>query len=174
MPSVAHEIKEWLHGDGTYRILSDGYDSECFRKATFIGPMDIENTLNKYGRCIVIFDCAPQSYLYSGQEPVDFAQAGSISNPTLRNAKPLIVVYGTGPGNLTVGNATVEIRALEDQIILDSELGDAYRKVGEGAMENKNSTISAPKFPELVPGENMVSWDGGITSVRITPRWWTL
>lgn len=174
MPDVAHEIKDWLHGDGSYRELSDGYDVEFFRMATFKGPMDIENTLNKYGRCKIVFDCSPQNYLRSGQFPISLQESGSLFNPFLRTAIPIITLHGASAGTLTVGDITVEIKQLEDQIILDSELQDAYRQVGEGAPENKNSCIYAPEFPVLVPGKNTISWTGGITSVEIIPRWWTL
>ena len=38
---------------------------------------------------------------------------------------------------------------------------------------NINPTTSGP-YPTLQPGENTVSWSGGITGVIVTPRWWTL
>ena len=30
------------------------------------------------------------------------------------------------------------------------------------------------EFPKLVPGSNTISFSGGITSVEIIPRWWTI
>lgn len=174
MPAVAHAIKDWLHGDGSYQKLQDAYDPECFRMATFVGPMDIENTLNKYGRCIVVFDCAPQCYLHTGQNAVTFRENGVLLNPTFRTAKPLITIYGTGPGTVTVGGRTVTINELADQLTLDCEMQHAYRKVGDAAPENKNGTIRAVPFPELGPRENLISWTGDITHIEIVPRWWTL
>jgi phage-related protein len=42
-------------------------------------------------------------------------------------------------------------------------------------MENRNSTITLNNgFPKLVPGENNISFSGGITSVEVIPKWWTL
>lgn len=174
MPSVAHAIKDWLHGDGIYRELRDSYDSEFFRMATFVGPMDIENTLNKYGRCTVVFDCSPQSYLISGQDAISFHQPGTLNNPFLRTALPLITIYGTGPGTVTIGNTVVTIKELTDKVTLDCELQHAYRQVGDAAPENKNSTIHAVPFPVLGPGENAISWTGDISRIEIIPRWWTL
>lgn len=173
MPEALGDIAGWLQQPGYWR-LSDEYDRNHFRMASFAGPMDVENYLNKYGRCRIVFDCKPQRFLIEGETPYEFTSPSFLVNPTQFDAKPLIVVYGTGPGNLTVGNATVQIKALDDQITLDSETQNAYSQPGEGAPENKNSSIYAPEFPELVPGINAVSWDGGITSVKITPRWWTL
>lgn len=172
-PDAAREILAWLNQPG-YAKLYDDYGGAYYRLASFVGPLDIENHLNKYGRCTIYFNCAPQCYLVSGQTPYAFDAPSFIINPTRFNAKPLIEVHGTGPGNVTVGNRTVAIKALEDVLFLDSEQENAYRQVGDAAAENKNGSISAPEFPELVPGENPVSWDGEITSVLVTPRWWTL
>lgn len=158
----------------SYKRLENSFFSESFRAARVTGQLSIESIVERAGRFAVKFDCKPQRFLISGEMPLEYISPSFIVNPTGFNAKPLIVVYGTGPGTVTVGNKTVEIKALEDQIVLDSELMDAYRQVGDAAAENKNSCIYAPEFPELTPGENIVTWTGDITSLRITPRWWTL
>lgn len=173
-PKQAHAVKGWLLGSGGYQRLEDPYDPEHFRLAAFAGPLDVENQLNKYGRCVVNFDCAPQSFLKSGEFPIDFQSAGTIDNPTDFTALPLIYVYGMGSGTVSVGNAMVTIHEIEDVLILDSDLQNAYRQVGEGAPENKNSCIYAPTFPELLPGSNGVTWTGDITHIEIIPRWWEL
>lgn len=169
----AHAIKAWLHCSGEYLRLEDTYDPKYFRMATFIGPLDVNNHLNKYGRCTVYFDCAPQFFLKSGEFPVAFSRAGVIDNPTSQKALPLITVYGTGVGFVTIGSVTVEIKAIDGELILDCDTEDAYKWI-DGDLSNKNENIKAPDFPKLLPGENAVSFTGGITSVEITPRWWEL
>ena len=82
---------------------------------------------------------------------------------------PLIRVSGTGAGNLYIGKYTVVIKSIDDYVMLDSDTQNAYK----GTI-NKNSTISAPEFPVLEPGESGINWSGGITSVEIIPRWWTV
>ena len=52
---------------------------------------------------------------------------------------------------------------------LDSETQNAYNK-----SMGLNDRVDAPEFPILVPGENAISFDGGIEWVEITPRWWEL
>lgn len=173
-PEMAHAIKAWLCSAGEYRRLEDAYDPSVFRLATFVGPMDIANVLNEYGRCTVNFDCAPQSFLKSGENTVSFASAGVLWNETQFTALPIITIHGTAAGTVTVGGVAVEIKAIADQITLDCETMNAYRQVADGAPENMNSCIYAPEFPALKPGGNTVSWTGGITGVDIIPRWWTL
>lgn len=171
---VAHAIKEWLLGSNGYQVLKDTYDPNHFRKATFLGPMDIEQLLNGFGRCTILFDCAPQSFLESGKFPVNFENPGTLYNPTAFTALPIIYVYGTGAGTVTVGSTVVTVHEIEGQLILDCEMQNAYEDGGEGAAENKNSCIYAPEFPSLVPGSNAVSWTGDIERVEIIPRWWEL
>lgn len=173
-PEQAHAIKAWLLGDGSYRRLEDSYDPNHFRLASFLGPLDIANTLNKYGRCTVNFDCAPQSFLKSGEHAVVFSAAGSLQNPTAFTALPLITVYGTSAGTVTIGSFTVAINAISDPIILDCDTQNAYSQPGEGAPVNQNGNIRAVPFPSLTPGENVISFSGGITKLEIIPRWWEL
>lgn len=174
MPQLAHEVKAWLMAKAGYHKLIDCYDPEHYRLAAFAGPMDIENILNKYGRCTVEFDCCPQSFLVSGDTPVTFEDAGVIENPTAFEALPVITVYGNGAGTVTVGETTVQIYEIVDPIILDCESQNAYSQPGEGAPENCNSQILAIPFPSLLPGGNPVSFSGDITKVEIVPRWWEL
>lgn len=171
---LAHAIKAWLSGSGAYQRLEDTYDPQHFRLATFAGPMDIANILNQYGRCTINFDCAPQTFLKSGEQKLSFDAPSALWNPTGFPANPLIIVYGSGAGTVTVGNQTVAIKEISDQIILDCDLQHAYRQLGEAAPENKNRCISAPLFPVLTSGENPVRWTGDIERLEIIPRWWTL
>ena len=173
-PEVARAIKQWLLGSCGANRLTDSYDPNYFRMATYFGPMDIEHLLSNYGRCTIQFDCAPQCFLKVGEFKIDFEKPGSLQNPTGFAALPLIAVYGTGAGTVTVGNATVQIHDMEDILILDCELQDAYRQVGDGAPESMNRNIYAPKFPELVAGTNAVRWTGCITKVEVIPRWWAI
>ncbi len=173
-PELAHEIAAWLMSGDGYQKLQDSYDPTHYRMAIFKGPMDIENALNRYGRCTIRFDCAPQSFLVSGDDPVLFEAPGSLHNPTSFDALPVITVYGNGPGAVTVGAVTAQIKEISNPIILDCELMQAYSQPGEGAPVYQNGIIYAPVFPALSPGDNAVSFSGGITKVEIIPRWWEL
>ena len=170
-PEQTHAIRAWLCASGEYLKLEDTYDPAYYRMATFVGPLDVNNYFNKYGRCTVYFDCAPQFFLKSGDDPVVFDRNSLIYNPTSQKALPLITVYGTGAGTLTIGGYTVEIKYMQDCVMLDCDLEDAY-KVTDGERSNQNANIYAPYFPKLLPGENTISFTGDIASVEIIPRWW--
>ncbi len=157
-----------------YVRVEDDFHPDVFRMATTELPVNLESLMEKAGVFSLQLNFKPQRYLKSGESAFEFTEASFLINPTRFPAKPLITVYGIGPGELTVGTVTVKILALEDQVVLDCDTQNAYRQPGEGGIENKNSTIFAPEFPELSPGANTITWTGDITSVHIIPRWWTL
>lgn len=171
----AAAARAWLMSKSGYKRLEDEYNPDTFRMAMFIGPIDFDaKFLNRAGETTLIFDCKPQRFLKYGEHPVSLEAPGTLWNETNFTALPLITVYGSGAGSLIVGSTTVEIKAMEDHLVLDSDIQDACRVAASGVMENKNGAVYAPEFPVLIPGENLVSWSGDITKVEIVPRWWTL
>ena len=52
---------------------------------------------------------------------------------------------------------------------IDSELMNFFK-----GTELKNSSVSGDGFPLLVKGDNVLSFNGGITRVEIIPRWVSL
>ena len=158
-----------------YQELHDSVYPDFFRMAIIKAPINPETIRrNRAGTFDVTFHCKPQRYLKTGTFGMEFTEPTELWNQYGFTAKPIITVYGNGPGTLSVGNATVEIKDMEEQLILDCDLMDAYRKVGEGAPESMNGSIYAPEFPELVGGKNPISWAGGVSKIEIIPRWWTL
>ena len=169
-PAQAHAVKSWLLSPKGYSRLEDKYDPDYFRLASFAGPMDIADILGRYGRCKIKFDCDPRCFLKSGEFPIDLENNASLHNPTVFTAKPLIYIYGDGEGSITVAGVTVDIHTMTTGMLLDceNELAQALGDVGQCL----DGDIYAPEFPELRAGENKVSFDGGVTAVKIVPRWW--
>ena len=71
LPSVARACSEWLMGPDGYCRLTDSYDTTVYREAFLMGGFDIENILNKFGRCTITFSCKPQKYLLTGDTPIE-------------------------------------------------------------------------------------------------------
>ena len=90
-------------------------------------------------------------------------------NPTQWPSKPRLEITMSGAGTLTVNGKTWSIGAYTGTLICDSEIMDWY---DAGAL--KNSLVSGDGFPEFQPGENVITYTGGITKVVATPRWRTL
>ena len=77
LPSVARACAEWLMGPDGYCRLTDSYDTTVYREAFLLGGFDIENILNKFGRCTITFSCKPQKYLLTGDTPIEIPAGSS-------------------------------------------------------------------------------------------------
>lgn len=154
-----------------YHRLEDTIHPEQFRLASFKGPIRPQTTpYNLAGEFDIEFDCKPQRYLKSGERAIQLAATGGrIINPGFP-ALPLVTVYGSGAGTLSVDGGTVVFKeTFSGPIILDCDIQNAY--YGD---VNKNAEIFAPVFPVLPTGESVITWDGGVERVEIIPRWWTV
>ena len=112
----------------------------------------------------------PQRWLDEGQLQ-QTVHNGDIMVNRWQRALPLIRITGNGAGVLSIGAYSAAISSIPSAgIVLDAEIQDAYNDDG-----NANPLVTlSDGFPMLDPGPNLITWSGGITSVAITPRWWTL
>lgn len=162
-------IRAMLTSKTGYRRLEDTYHPNEYRMAIYKSGLESEPVC--YNRAVMFdltFDCKPQRFLKSGENQVTVANNGTITNPTLFESLPIIETQGAG--TLTINNSTITITNT-GKTILDSEMMEAYMEEN-GAIIPKNDSVSG-EFPKLQSGANTVSRTG-ITSVKITPRWWTL
>lgn len=168
-PQKSAEARAWLCSAPGYRRLEDERYPEVFRKARLRGGISFKPTEKlDAATATLTFDAMPQRFLKSGEDAVTFSASGSLYNPTRYEALPLIVVNGTGDGTLTVNGNTMTISDISSNVTLDSEICRAYK-----GTTPKDSTVEG-SYPVLVAGANTITFTGDITSVVITPRWWTL
>lgn len=167
---MANKVSEWLHSTISYARLEDSYEPEYYRLAVYLGEFSMTNILNHGGKGTIEFDCKPQRFLKNGDYPINIDSTTIIHNPTSFESLPIIKVYGTGSGTLIVGGYTVSISEIGNQIIIDSEIQDAYLNA-----VNKNPMIKVPNgFPKLGIGKTSISFSGGISKVEVIPKWYTL
>lgn len=170
LPLVASAVTRWLSAPG-YCRLEDEYDRDRFRLAQFLGPLDLENTLNQFGRATLRFSCLPQRYLKSGALPITPENGLKLVNPTGHTARPLLRLAGSGTGTLTVGAVTISV-TVTDGMLLDCEREWAWIE-HDGVVTNLNAAVVGD-FPTLPRGESVISWTGGVTGVTLTPRWYDI
>ena len=166
---VASKLVQWLHSASGYARLEDSYEPDFYRMAMYKDSGSISNIYNKAGQIEVEFTCKPQRYFKSGEVADTFATSTEYRNPTDFPAKPLIKIHGSGSGTVGIGTYTVTINDILDGMIVDSEQQDTYKD-----QTNCNSRVSIAEYPKLVSGNNVISISGGVTSIEIIPRWWTL
>lgn len=153
-----------------YRRLIDSYNPDEYRMAVFAGPLSVKPTrpLNA-GQFDIAFTVMPQRFLLSGEVVVPFTDSGSIENPTLFPAKPLLRVYGNGV--VGVGGTNITIINADVYTDIDCAMGYCYKG---GSSKNLNVTLNTRDFPTLPPGQSGISLGSGISRVEVTPRWWTV
>ena len=165
--TYANAVSAWLHSTTGYARLEDSYEPNYYRMATYHESNIFENLYNQAGTATIVFECKPQRFLKTGDNTITIQNGLTIMNPTGFEAYPLFKVTGTS-GVLTVNGNSITFSSIDNFVMLDCELQDAYKE-----SINKNSTISGT-FPVLKPGSNTISWTGGISSVTMKPRWWTI
>ena len=168
---MVNKVSEWLHSTFTYARLEDSYEPEYYRLAAFIDEIEFSNIYHHGGQADLSFDCKPQRFLKDGDEPlVITGSSRAIINPTSFESNPIITVYGSGSGTLTVGTYTVRFSSINSIVIVDSELQDVYYN-----NQNRNETVTLDRgFPKLPSGETTVGFSGGITKVEVVPKWFTI
>lgn len=165
-------VKGWLYsGLNSYHTLSDTYDTDFFRHAVYAGKLDVEDELNRIGIFTVSFSCKPFRYDEAGTVSTTLSASGDmLLNPYPFISRPIIRIDGDGKGTLTIqsegSNAAWNFTGIDGYVEVDSEQMNFYKDA-----EPKNDTVSGDGFPLLYPGENTISYSGGITAVTVIPRW---
>ena len=104
----------------SYKRLTDTYNPEEFRMGLYksglaVTPAGYVNA----GEFDIEFDCKPQRWLVSGETAQTFTVTGTITNPTLFPARPLLAV--TGAGILTVGTQTIAVIVIIPYLLYSDE-----------------------------------------------------
>jgi phage-related protein len=169
LPARTASVKSWLLSPVGYQVLHDTYDPDFFRMGLCKAAIAFEPKRDKGATMKLTFHCQPQRWSVDGQRKLVLTQETTIKNPFEFRAKPLIRVYGSGAGNVYIGDQSVSILANNGYIDLNCETHNAYDASGFC-----NGYVKSDDFPDLKPGKNHIAWSGAIDHVEITPRWWTL
>lgn len=151
--------------------IEDTYHPDKFRIGKYKGGFTVKPIPELYaGEFELTFDCYPQRFLKSGEDPIEFTSAGTIHSKYLKDAKPLIRAYGTG--SFSIGGVSIQITAANVYTDIDTELQEAYK---DNLLDPKNGNIvlTDGSYPVLKLGDNEVTMTG-ITKLIIYPRWWVL
>ena len=171
LTDVLRAVKGWLFTEpDRYHTLADSYDERYLRYGVIKGNIDIEEQLNKIGSFRVTFSCKPFKYSLDGQIPMSVTNGDSLFNPEAFTAKPLITLKGKGDFTLTLQNAgynkTWQFNDIKGGILCDSEQMNFY--YGTTLLNDK---VTGDGFPELPPGETVVTVNGDVSEIKVVPRW---
>ena len=198
LDSSLYEAGDEIYGtvSGTYRILSEtsvklsaisGYgieDSTTYTysngkpNVTFIAGT--ANTVAAWNETVTdyVFQTSSPStrYQFTLTTSIVIAYDGENTITVTCNAS----LSGTGANYLSFSKSNTFLDIYTDSLIgglghptyIDLEIGEAY-KYYNGGLIPLNSIVHMPaKLPTLLPGDNTISFDGTITSLKVIPRWW--
>lgn len=195
------DFRSWLTSRGNYKRLTDTYHPDEFRLGVFREGLEVDpKHITRAGDFTMKFDCKPQRFLVSGEDPVTFTSNGTITNPTLFASSPLIKV--TGNGTVAIGDYIFYVSDNDTTIWIDTEIMEAYLPAGRVVpWTDENNDIMTEEIglelefidgtlyptnmldhivfansimPKINPGEQRIRMSSTITSLEITPRWWRL
>lgn len=171
MPSKIRDFLNFAGSQKGYQRLEDTYHPYEYRMARFKPNPTISTSgyMNRSGQFTLDFDCKPQRFIKSGEDPIYLTANGTIYNRTEFPSKPFLRVYGTGSGTIGIGSETITISAISDYLDIDCEIMDAFK----GAV-NKNLDVSFTNDIVLTPGNSEITMTGDITKIDITPRWFII
>jgi len=164
------DIKAWLIGSGESDLIFS-YQSDKKYIAQVVNSIDFEIILKITSRFVIIFNCKPFKYSVMNEViNVASGMGASIFNRGTVKSRPIIKAYCNGNGSFNINGRKVELTDIDkDFVVIDSELEEAYF-VEDGVLLNANNNM-AGEFPFLDVGNNIVTFDGGVTKLEITPNW---
>lgn len=195
------DLRSALTSRGNYKRLTDTYHPDEFRLGIFREGLEVDpQHITRAGGFTMKFDCKPQRFLLSGEISHVFMANGTITNPTLFESSPIIKVIGSGA--VGIGEYKFIITDNSDEIIIDTDLMEAYLEEGElyyltnefGAIitdeigyeievidgynhpysVNDRVSYDNSLLPKIAPGEVPVRMSNTIERLEIIPRWWRL
>lgn len=173
-------LRSFLLSSSGYKRLEDSYHLDEYRMGVYVGPLDVETIMLQAGTFSLDFNCKPQRFLKSGENPVIKQNSSTTSftfiNRTYNTAKPLIRVYGVGTLSVVTSedtyNMTISTHSGIPYIDIDCDLCDCHYD----NTTNCNGYVAFPDniFPKFDPGNITITMGTGITQVDIYPRWFNL
>lgn len=163
-----HRLQAALLSVTGYARLEDDYEPEVYMMARIADEIIVDRFVGDAVSMGLTVDRKPQKWLKSGEMSREFTSAGTIYNPTLYAAKPLVRAYGEG--TVSIGSETITITDADEYTDIDCELQDAFKGTTNC---NGNIQLTSGNFFSLNPGTNNIAMTG-VTRVIITPRWWSL
>lgn len=159
--ATAEAISKWLLGSKGYCELTDTYNPEIYRVASYYNQLDYTlSALYRYGKATITFDCKPQKYLTANQ-PVSLSStlseetSYSLSTPAM--PLPLTLEGNTTQGANPTPEAPQEIHSVkgDNEIrmvgfnIWDEVTANGYYGTNGAFTPNASYIASKNKIPLL-------------------------
>ena len=140
-------------------------------KAAIHDTYNIKDTLRSLGRGSVRVKFQPYMYYDAGLKEIEVTNSMNLSNLGIQSY-PIVRIVPLQVGKpITISNngkEWIKLQGLEFEISLDSELMQAYDKLGNASGK---ILVNRPLYPELQAGDNKITFDATLCKVYVTPRY---
>lgn len=106
------------------------------------------------------FVLAPFKYFTDNPEII-VTNDSTVTNRGTRYSRPVFRISGSGDIKLTINDETFEVKGVSDSVTIDSQRYITYS--GNDLFHNRTNG----KYPFLAVGDNIVSWEGNVSSVKV-------
>ena len=127
-----------------YQRLTDSFHPDEYRMAAFIGGLEVDPILynDKSMQTNIVFNCKPQRFLTSGETEQTVTSGATITNPTLFESHPLILVDGYGEFDINGEPITIQQGAVMGDTILDETINSTAYTSGSSTSFRLTRTIN--------------------------------
>lgn len=160
-----HQYRQAAHEFAGASTIALTGESGVYRKVKYCEVSELRRELSGWGFFTARLTCQPFTYLTEGLNPVTLTASGTITNPGLLEADPIITVTGTGALSLTINARVYHVNSPAGSLTLDSArlVAHAHGKVQTDALSEA--------FPTFKPGLNRITLGTGISKIEIVPNW---
>lgn len=160
----ARRAAGWLNGSGW---LTDEQDALYGWEARVSGMYSLAALPGPGGhQGIVPMQVQPLRRLLTPYTAEITTYGSVIVNPEAEEAYPILTVYGSGACSIRVNDREVRFASLPGNgTVINSETQEVY--LGDTLYNND----MAGEFPVLEAGDNVITWDGDVTSIKLSVRW---
>lgn len=155
-------INAWLYGRGKLRTT---IDKEGYFYASVTSEIGVEKLSKLFDSFTVSFKVDPFFYLDIGDEEIILNNSSTIFNPGTIYSEPYLKINASGNVDLTINSRIYSFTAIDGYIEIDTDLKVCYKDT-----LNQGEKMSGD-FPTFEVGNNIISWNGTVTSIQIIPRW---
>lgn len=134
-----------------YQRLEDDYNGEEYRLAVYKSGLDVNPTMLRAGQFDIVFDCKPQRFLKIGEIETPVTSGDTITNPTLFESHPLLLVDGYGDININDDVISIQQGAV----------------IGDTTLYNGGTMFSSPIY--VIPLNNALYFNGDTITVTSQP-----
>ena len=154
-----------------YQRLTDTFHPDEYRMAAFIGGLEVSPILynDKAMQVNITFNCKPQRFLTSGETATTVTSGATITNPTLFDSHPLLLVDGYGDFDINGEEMTIQQGAVLGNTIIASP---AERDFGTiDVTLNKSLYLTSDIITVSNPATLTASFElaGAYTFVSVSP-----